>query len=55
MELEGNSNAATAAAFLHQLRARDTEPLTVIWGNSLAHHRGDAIEAYLTTPWASPW
>ena len=44
MELEGNSNAATSAAFLWQLRARHPEPLTVIWDNSPAH-RGDAIRA----------
>ena len=49
MELEGNSNSATSAAFLRQLRARHAEPLTVIWDNSPAH-RGDAIRAYLTTP-----
>jgi transposase len=49
MELEGNSNSATSTAFLRQLRARHTEPLTVIWDNSPAH-RGDAIRAYLTTP-----
>ena len=48
MELEGNSNAATSAAFLRQLRARHTEPLTVIWDNAPAH-RGDALRAYLTT------
>ena len=49
MELEGNSNAATSAAFSKQLRARHTEPLTVIWDNSPVH-RGDALRAYLTTP-----
>ena len=49
MELEGNSNAATSAAFLKQLRARHPEPLTVIWDNSPAH-RGDALRAYLATP-----
>ena len=49
MELEGNSNSATSAAFLKHLRARHTEPLTVIWDNSPAH-RGDALRAYLTTP-----
>ena len=49
MELEGNSNATTSAAFLRQLRAQHTEALTVIWDNSPAH-RGDAIRAYLTTP-----
>ena len=49
MELEGNSNSATSAAFLKQLRAQHTEPLTVIWDNSPAH-RGDALRDYLTTP-----
>ena len=49
MELEGNSNSTTSAAFLRQLRARHTEPLVVIWDNSPAH-RGDALRAYLTTP-----
>ena len=49
MELEGNSNAATSAAFLRQLRARHPEPLTVIGDNSPAH-RGDALRTYLTTP-----
>ena len=49
MELEGNSNSATSAAFLRQLRARHAEPLTVIWDNSPAH-RGDAVRAYLATP-----
>ena len=49
MELEGNGNSATSAAFLRQLRARHTEPLAVIWDNSPAH-RGEAIRAYLTTP-----
>ena len=49
MELEGNSNAATSAAFLRQLRTQHTEPLTVIWDNSPAH-RGDALRAYLATP-----
>ena len=36
MELEGNSNSATSAAFLRQLRVRHYEPLTVIWDNSPA-------------------
>ena len=49
MELEGNSNAATSADFLRQLRAQHAEPLIVIWDNSPTH-RGDAIRAYLTTP-----
>ncbi len=49
MELEGNSNSTTSAAFLRQLRARHPEPLVVIWDNSPAH-RGDALRTYLTTP-----
>ena len=49
MELEGNSNSATSAAFLKQLRARHTQPLTVIWDNSPSH-RGDAVRSYLATP-----
>ncbi len=49
MGLEDNSNAATSAAFLGQLRARFDEPLTVIWDNSPAH-RGDALRAHLVTP-----
>ncbi len=54
MELEGNSNAATATttAFLRSAiggRARHTQPLTVIGDNAPAH-RGDAVRAYLTTP-----
>ena len=49
MELEGNSNSATSAAFLKRLRARHPEPLTVIWDNAPAH-RGDALRAYLATP-----
>ena len=49
MELAGNSNSATSADFLRQLRVRHYEPLTVIWDNSPAH-RGDALRAYLTTP-----
>ena len=47
--MDGNGNAATSAAFLRQLRAEHTEPLTVVWDNSPAH-RGDAIRAYPTTP-----
>ena len=49
MELEGNSNSATSAAFLRQLREQHAGPLTVIWDNSPAH-RGDALRAYLATP-----
>ena len=32
MELDGNSNSGTSAAFLEQLREGHTGPLTVIWG-----------------------
>jgi transposase len=49
MELVGNSNAETSAAFLKQLRENHTGPLNVIWDNAPAHH-GDALRAYLTTP-----
>jgi transposase len=49
MELAGNSNAATSAAFLRQLRATHPGPLIVIWDNGPAHG-GDALRAYLTTP-----
>ena len=48
MELEGNSNSATSAAFLRQLREQHAGPLTVIWDNSPAH-RGDVLRAYLAT------
>ena len=48
MELEGNSNSATSAAFLRQLREQHAGPLTVIWDNSPAH-RGDILRAYLAT------
>ena len=48
MELEGNSNSATSATFLRQLREQHAGPLTVIWDNSPAH-RGDALRAYLAT------
>ena len=37
MELEGNSNAGTSAAFLEQLRQRHSGRLNVIWDNALAH------------------
>ena len=49
LELEGNSNSATSAAFLRQLREQHAGPLTVIWDNSPAH-RGDVLRAYLATP-----
>ena len=49
MEMPGNSNAATSAAFLKQLRGNHAGPLRVIWDNAPAH-RGDASRAYLATP-----
>ena len=49
MEVQGNSNSATSADFLRQLRVQHTQPLAVIWDNSPAHS-GDEIRAYPTTP-----
>ena len=49
MELDGNSNSGTSAAFLEQLRERHTGPLTVIWDNAPAH-RGEAVREFLQTP-----
>ncbi len=49
MELDGNSNAETSAAFLRQLRAHHPGPLIVIWDDGPAHG-GDALRAYLATP-----
>ena len=49
MELEGNSNSGTSAAFLRQLRQRHAGRLNVIWDNAPAH-RGDAVREYLLTP-----
>ena len=37
MELEGNSNSGTSAAFLDQLRKGHAGPLNVIWDNAPAH------------------
>ena len=42
MELEGNSNSGTSAAFLGQLRERHSGRLNVIWDNAPAH-RGEAV------------
>ena len=47
MELEGNSNSATSAAFLRQLRARHYEPLTVI---GIIHQPIVAMRCGLTWP-----
>ena len=49
MELEGNSNAGTSAAFLAQLRRRHSGALNVIWDNAPAH-RGEEMREYLRTP-----
>ena len=49
MELEGNSNSGTSAAFLDQLRKGHAGPLNVIWDNAPAH-RGEAVREYLRTP-----
>ena len=49
MELDGNSNSGTSAAFLEQLRERHPGPLSVIWDNAPAH-RGEAVREYLRTP-----
>ena len=48
MELEGNSNSGTSAAFLSQLRQGRAGPLRVIWDNAPAH-RGEAVREYLRT------
>ena len=49
MELDGNSNSGTSAAFLEQLRDGHTGPLTVIWDNAPAH-RGESVRELLQTP-----
>ena len=49
MELEGNSNSGTSAAFLEQLRERHGGRLNVIWDKAPAH-RGPAVREYLRTP-----
>ena len=48
MELEGNNNSETSAAFLDRLRQRHLGPLRVIWDNAPAH-RGEAVREYLRT------
>ena len=49
MDLEGNSNSGTSAAFLERLRQRHSGPLVVIWDNEPAHRR-EAVREYLRTP-----
>ena len=46
MELDGNGNSGTSAAFLEQLRERHAGPPNVIWDNALAHG-GEAVREYL--------
>ena len=46
MELDGNSNSETSAAFLKQLRERHGGRLNVIWDNAPAH-RGEAVREWL--------
>ena len=50
MELEGNSNSGTSAAFLMQLRERYSGPLKVIWDNAPAHRGDEVVREYLRTP-----
>ena len=42
MELQGNNDAGTSAAFLKQLRDQHEGPLNVIWDNAPSH-RGEAV------------
>ena len=49
MDLDGNSNSGTSAAFLGQLRESHDGRLNVIWDNAPAH-RGEAVREYLRTP-----
>ena len=49
MDLEGNSNSGTSAAFLERLRQMHSGPLNVIWDNAPAH-RGEAVREYLRAP-----
>ena len=49
MDLDGNSNSETSAAFLGRLRESHGGRLNVIWDNAPAH-RGEAVREYLLTP-----
>ena len=49
MELEGNSNSETSAAFLERSRERHGGRLNVIWDNAPAH-RGEAVREWLGKP-----
>ena len=50
MELQGNNEAGTSAAFLKQLRDKHEGPLNMIWDNAPGAP-GEAVRAYLRTPW----
>ena len=49
MDLDGNSNSVTSAAFLRQLPERHPGPQMVIWDNAPAH-RGETVREYMRTP-----
>ena len=50
MDLEGNSNSGTSAAFWDQLRKRHSGPLQVIWDNAPAHRGRGRCGEYLRRP-----
>ena len=55
MELEGNSNSETSAAFLEQLRGRHSGRLNVIWDNAPAPpSTSSGVERRCGNGWASP-
>ena len=49
LELAGNSNSETSAAFLEKLREKHGGRLNVIWDNAPAH-RGEAVRELLKRP-----
>ena len=61
MELEGNSNSGTSAAFLEQLRERHSGQLNVIWDNAPAplrqaqEWRGSAGISQDARTWGCGW
>ena len=61
MELEGNSNSGTSAAFLEQLRERHSGQLNVIWDNAPAppreaqEWRGSAGISQDARTWSCGW
>ena len=54
MELDGNSNAGTSAAFLMHPRDRHSGPMNVIWHNAPVH-RGPAMRDFLATLGLGRW